>query len=187
MTEGTNIEEAFDRAMADNDLKNTAFLCYFTTEVTSVRCKALTAPAFRDTHGAASSGGRPERKREAGEEEGPSKRAKKREAAAKKKANGKGGDGKGGGGKGGDGGGRSKKKVKALMNGGVGDGAGAKGAGKAQLKQRTTALCTLGEDKSICFSHNNGTACKDTPCLHVHVCQICEAVDHTKRNCPNKK
>ena len=54
MSEGTGIEAAFDKAMEDKDLKHTAFLCYFTTESGLARCRALTALAFKDIHGAGS-------------------------------------------------------------------------------------------------------------------------------------
>ena len=62
----------------------------FTTESGSARCRALTAPAFKDIHGASSSAAG---KRGPGEAEAAgaqlSKKARKAEGKAKRKANGK--------------------------------------------------------------------------------------------------
>ena len=70
--------------------------------------------------------------------------------------------------------GQGKNGQLALQNGGVGDGSGGK------------AACSLGVGKSICFAWNNGATCKVNPCVHIHVCQICESPDHNKTNCPKK-
>ena len=72
--------------------------------------------------------------------------------------------------------GQGKKKLEALMNGGVGDGA-RKGKGKGKASN----------GKAICFAYNNGTACKGTPCPLLHICQVCEG-NHPKSDpsCPGK-
>ena len=190
MSEGTDIEAAFDKACEDKDLRHSAFLCYFTTESASARCRALTAPAFKDIHGA-SGPAAPKRGLSDADSSGApiSKAAKKKAAKKQTAANQKAiQDGiakalkngppaphgaqrppKGGG-----------KKVLALQNGGVGDGStGKKGAGKGKSK-------TPGDNKPICFAHNDGTACKQTPCPFEHVCSLCLGTDHGRHNCPNK-
>ena len=180
MTNGTDIAKAFDDAMADMSLRQTAFLCNFTTEIGSARCRALTAPAFHDIHGAATPA-RPQKRLLALEdgsvESPPSKAAKRRaRAAAKIKA----------------GGGALKKartqlqQAQAALNkanaatasaptagaggtqsgtGGAPRSTGGKGTGKGKSK--------TADGKAICYAYNNGNACRNTPCPYVHVCQAC--------------
>ena len=180
MSEGTDIEAAFDLAMEDKDLKNTAFLCAFTTEKDTPRCKALSAPAFKDIHGAGSaSGSKRQLSLENGDVEKPLTKKQKKAAAKRKERddpppqphneNRQGKKAKGNG-----------RQQLALGNGGVGD--GGKGGGKQKLKIKTTA-----DQKPICFAFNNGQACKQSPCNFAHVCQLCEG-PHPKTDaaCPLK-
>jgi hypothetical protein len=184
MSEGTDIERAFDLVCEDKDLRHSAFLCYFTTESGSARCRALTAPAFKDIHGAASSSGP---KRPAPDVDAPgaplTKTQKKAQSKARKKAQQ-------------DAAQRGKalalqngppaphgaqrikgagKRVLALGNGGVGDGTEGKGKGKGK-----------GKVAGVCYAHNDGTACKNTPCPFLHACSVCGGTDHGRHNCPTK-
>ena len=203
MAGGTDMETALDTAMDDVNLKQTSFLANFTTEGGSSRCRALSAPSFKEVHG---TGGSQSSKRPLpaiadvadGTSGAPaSKRAAKRAKAAEKRKNAtpppqahpqpRGGRNGGGGGRNGGGGG-----------GGRNGGGGGRNGGKTQLalgdappkgaafKMKTTDLCPQGAGKMICFSYNNGQPCKQTPCLMAHVCQICEQPDHGKSTCPNK-
>ena len=191
MSEGVDIAAAFELVMEDRDLRNIAFYCYFTTEVTSAKCKALSAPAFRDLYGAASSSSTVPPKRASTEtsHDGLSARQRKRAKVSEKKraaeaaatkppppAGGAGRKPKGGG----------RKPPPALMNGGVGD-QQVKGGGKGKLKQTTTEACSLGAGKPICFAWSNGQACKNNPCTMAHCCQICEATDHRRAQCPQNR
>lgn len=184
MANGTDIENAFELAMNDKELKYTSFLCYFTTEVATSRCRALTAPAFRDIHGPGSQA--PKRQlaiTDGSEEPQLSKRQKKAAAkkAAKEKAAPAASNGNGGNtGKSKKGAGKGKKgKTLALQNGGVGD-------ARAKLKQKTTSACSLGADLQICFAWNNGQQCKKSPCTFAHACQICEGL-HPKGECSQNR
>ena len=182
MSEGMDIAAAFDSAMGDKDLKNISFLCPFTTQQNTDRCRALSAPAFKEIHGTgAPSGQKRGAATENGEIEKPLSKRQKKAAAAKKKAqvepppqrHGQERPPKGGRGKG----------PLAIANGGVGDGAGAGGAARQKLKVKTSGP----DQKPICFAWNNGQPCKNTPCTFAHVCQLCEG-SHAKSDpsCPMK-
>ena len=190
MSEGTDIESAFDKVMSDAQLRNTALLAYFSTEVGTSKCRALSAPALQDFHGPASAQSASKRREgdRSGSEVQLSKRQRKamakaeRDAAAQKKARALLGNA------GGQQIGKKKaKKLLALQNGGVGDGglnlvqafANFKGMGKGRLE--------TAEGRRICFAYNNGQQCKSTPCPFAHVCQNCDG-DHPKTspNCPKK-
>ena len=179
MSEGVDIEAAFDEAQNDKELKYVSFLCYFTTEITSARCRALSAPALRDLQG---SGSAQPQKRILDDPNAEQLTKKQKKALAKAKAQARKPpvqDGqvpppaahqaprKP----------KAKAKAQALMNGGIGD------QRRAKLLQRTTAACSLGEGKMICFAFNNGEACRKTPCDMAHACQICEEL-HPKTMCP---
>ena len=181
MTEGRDIESAFDEVMTDMQLRNTALLAYFSTEVGTAKCKALSAPALIDIHGPSSHVGKPRALDRYDGEPQLTKRqrkakAKAEKAAADKRAQQNGGPGNGGGK------GNNKRKVLALQNGGVGDGSAkaAKGAAKGKSKSA--------DGKPICFAYNNGQACRKTPCTFLHVCQVCGG-DHPKTSpdCPKKQ
>ena len=87
MSLGMDNEAVFDKAMHDKDFKQPLFLCYFTTECGSARCRALTALAFKDIPGAGSS--QPPKRpapTNGGEDSRLSKRQKKAQAKAKARA-----------------------------------------------------------------------------------------------------
>jgi hypothetical protein len=187
MTEGVDMETAFTRAREDMNLKNCTFLALFTTEHATQRCKALTAPAFRDINGAGSSApsGAPKRERgedDAGSQGQASKRQKKRERERlRKTANGKAQlaltdapRGKGGGK-------RAGKQPLALkdIDRPPAGGKGGPLAGRKDLKQKTK------EGKGFCYAFSNGQVCKKQNCPFAHACQICEG-DHATVSCPSK-
>ena len=195
MSEGIDIEAAFDKAMSDDALRHTTFLAPFTIDVASQRCRALSAPAFKEIHGGSASSAAKRKLDDDGT--ATLTRSQKRNAArAKAKAKGQlaltaGAHNPG------PGGGKQKKKknrgtraqAQATLdqaNGGGGTGGGArndKGAGKGKLKGKVTTGPNKG--LGICYAFNNGEVCKSIPCNFAHVCQICEG-DHAKGQCPNK-
>ena len=177
MSEGKDMEAAFDLAMGNISLRQTAFLSNFNIENGSSRCRALSAPGFRDIHGSLPTGTK--RKLEDGE---PTTRLTKGQKKARAKA--KAGataqlalkDLKRSGGGGRDRKRTSQGQAQAILDkvntGGPGGGKD-KGSGKGKLKIRTAA------NVPICFAFNNGEACKSIPCNFAHVCQVCEG-DHAK-------
>ena len=178
MSEGMDIEAAFEDAKKDVLLKNTSFLTYFTTEVNSKRCTALSAPNFLDingTGGPASSSAAP--KRVLDHFDGEPQLTKKQRKAANKKAKAA----------------EEKKQMAQAAKAAKGTGKGT----RAQLAfldaPRGAARPTKGRSKgkqktsdnvSICFAYNNGQPCKVNPCPYAHVCQLCEE-KHPKGECPN--
>ena len=195
MSEGVDIDSAFDQAQKNDTLKHTAFLCYFTIESGSARCRALSAPGFKDIHGMAKSERAPtKRALENGDTEQLSKSQKRARAKAKAKAkllaitNGAPQGGPGQGKKGG------KQRLgqggaQAILNGLPGGAApGGKGKGKGKLKTKMTTGPNKG--LGICYAFANGSTavtgkCKENPCPWAHACQICEG-DHPNAECPNK-
>ena len=185
MVEGTDIDSAFEQAMKDEALKHTAFLCNFTLEHGSQRCRALSAPGFRDIHGFTAPEGPRKRALEDGTvSESPlSKSQKRNQARAMSKAkaaqqlaltNGAAAKGLG----------KAAKKALTNAHGGAPGGANkTKGKGKGKLKGKLTEGPNAG--LGICFAYNDGTACKESPCPWAHACQICEG-NHAKGDCPNK-
>ena len=182
MSEGVDIAKAYDDAMKDVGLRNTAFLANFTTEVGSARCRALTAPAFREINGSVAAPKQGVKRKagvlaiEDGSVEGAvtktrSQRRKESKAKAKAKAQAAA-----------QAAGKGARKTQNPTGGGAAGAkpAGAKVSGKAALHQKTA------DNTPICFAFNNDQACKKNPCLMAHVCQICLAADHPKSRCPNK-
>ena len=184
LSEGIYIDVAFENVMADVNLRNTAFLSLFTTEHTSARCRALTAPAFREIHGhGGSSGSRREDTQLATGikvklSKGQKRAVAKAKAAALLKALGHTGGREG----------RVPDKGLAapppprlaITNGEERPKKRAKGEGKGKTKNEATG-------KGICFAFNNGTKCKFDPCPFDHVCQTCGG-KHPKTDptCPGK-
>ena len=177
MNSGSDIESAFLEARKDKEIKTVSFHNAVAIAIQSKACTDLSAPSFQDR---ASRVAKPEKPpngpaRPTTTTQTPGVKTKAEKAKAK----------------------RLRKKAKdaelkaaarappptphpearppkALMNGGIGDGRPAKkpkGAGK--LKDKTDA------GESICFNWNRGVPCSSTPCLHKHVCRICESPDHT--------
>ena len=176
MSEGTDIDAAFDLAMADSQLKLTTFLSTFTIEAGSSRCRALSAPAFQDIHGngGSASGKRPRLAIEDGDAEAPLSKNQKKARARKAKASK--GQAKGGG--------RGGGKALAIMDVQAPPNAHAatrppkgKGSGKQTLPKETPG------GEQICFAWNNNQKCKQNPCRWKHVCQLCFEADHPKGLC----
>ena len=201
MSEGTDIEAALTAARNDVNLRNFAFLAQFTTEIATPRCRALTAPAFRDIHGAgaASAGAK---QPGAGDENKTKLTRSQKKAAQKQRAQQKkqlaitDGQTDGPPAK------RQKQRqnqqqAQAILDrvndppsgaaGGAAAGSKAKGKGKNGLRIRTSPKPDgTGGGTPICFAYNNGTPCKTNPCNWAHVCQICEG-GHPKGECPNRQ
>ena len=196
MSEGQDLEAALEAAKGDSNLRNFAFLSQFTTEIGTPRCRALSAPAFKDIHGAGAPQG-PKKLGNDGDDSGGQSRSQKK-AAQKARS--------------------QQRKQLAIMDGHVNepptkkqkgkgrlnqqqaqaildrvnaqppkaDGGKAKTKGKSDLKIRTSPKPDgTGGNVPICFAFNNGTRCKQNPCNWAHVCQICEG-NHPKGECPNK-
>ena len=181
MASGTDIESAFDQAMGNTDLKNTAFMSYYTTEIGTQRCRALTAPAFHDIHGNGTADRPPaphvEKRKADGGDGGLTLSKRQRRTLAKQvKA-------KAEAAKGAKAEGWKAKAIPALQNGGVGDGTvypkKDKGKGKGKGKGKSS------DGRSFCYAYNDGTQCRVTPCPFAHICQVCEG-DHPRGDpkCP---
>ena len=161
MNDGKDIWSAFGEATADEGLKTTHFYGNVSMDLTSAKCRAITAPGLASeravegvpTKGANSEGreGSATSKAEKKKAQKARQKAKKEQEKAAKAAAAKG---------------QVIKKPKALLNGGVGDG-NPKGKGRGKLMDKTP------DGDSICFKWSAGKPCASDPCPHKHVCRKC--------------
>lgn len=184
---GFDYKSAFEKAMADQDLRNLRFTGTYACDVNSSECRALSAPGLAEIYPALRGvkrsaptdwGVAPPPAPGPNTERNKAKKAKAKasRAAAKAlasshsggKASGKGGkaSGKGGGGAGGGGSG----------GGGGGGSGGGGGGGRSDLPANAHAIAADG--RQICYAHNKGLCSRGDSCRFAHVCWICDKNTH---------
>ena len=166
MNEGKDVWSAFGEATSDESLKTTHFYGNVSMDLSSAKCRAITAPglaperAIEDvpsgrgawTGDYASAGSKTDKKKA---QKARSKARKEQDKAAAKGA------------------GKVAKKPKtfALQNGGVGDD---QRAAKGKAKGKGAKLMDkLPSGESICYKWSAGKPCAAEQCPHKHVCRKC--------------
>ena len=188
LNRGVDFKTALESALKDGDIRMLGFLTPFTVDVNDNKCRSITAPGYVEHSGAKTT------RRQAGYEQGtgaiPSggvhqPHGQGLSAKAKKKAKARAAAGSAGTG--------VKTKVKQNQQqqqqqqqqqgqwpigkgakGKKGDGKGSKGAkgGKTPMVLPPGAKASH-NGLSVCYSWNQGTACRSTPCGFQHVCWFC--------------
>ena len=182
MKGGMDFQKALETAMADGDTRTLPFTTAFSIEASTPPCRALTAPGLKEIYpnlasGKGSAGRQPQLeggaagdsstktqkeknylknvKKKLKKEEKKAAAANEKRAAAAAAANRRGGP-------------------LAILDADRGT-KGAKGKGKAgDRKPNPKGIKVRTDDEeAICFAHNRGDPCRNTPCNFKHVCWWC--------------
>ena len=186
MKSGRDYKSSLEMAMADNDTRTLHFTTPFSMEANTSLCRALSAPGLREIYPnlpalkssipkkvlAIENGGSDVGTKVDNSERNAVKRAKKKLKQDKKKEDAKKAA-------------QTARQPLAILDaarpvgnpkgakGGAKGGKGKKGAIPKGIKSRTD------ENEFVCFAHNLGETCKNTPCTFKHVCWWCH-----KAGCP---